>query len=164
MPDRSNCTSARRPLTVDGSRSGHVYQSRQQLVFGWVGAVVTTGTGIGVLLLPHAGRHGGYVVAAAAFLAAVGMVRFARCGVRITPDGVRVTNIFNRKDLVWEQIQEFKLSPVGACQISLQDGTWVSITGLEQTNLEWLTNRRRTPTRRTIDELNELLRDHSAAA
>ena len=118
------------------------------------------GVGVVVLLLPTARRHGGYVIAVGAFVAAVGFVRFARCGVRVSAGGVRVTNMLRTTDLEWGQIREFKLSPVGACQIGLKDGRWVSIIGIEQTNLAWLTKRRDTPEGRMIAELNECLREH----
>ncbi len=101
------------------------------------------------------------MIAGAAFLAAVGIARFARCGVHVTASGVRVTNMLSTTDLAWQQIKEFKLSPVGACLIRLKDGRWVSIIGIEQTNLAWLTNRQDTPERRMISELNELLREHA---
>ena len=117
--------------------------------------------GIMVLLLPTAHRHGGYVIAAFAFVAAVGLARFARCGVRVSVGGVRVTNMLRTTDLGWDQIREFKLSPVGACLIGLKDGGWVGIIGIEQTNWAWLTKRRDTPERHMIEELNELLRMHS---
>ena len=67
-------------------------------------------------------------------------------------------------DLKWGQIREFKLSPVGACLIGLNDGRWVSIIGIEQTNWAWLTNRQDTPERSMIAELNELLREHDGNA
>jgi hypothetical protein len=137
-----------------------VYQSRPQVVIGWCGAVVMVALGVVVLLLPTARRHGGYVIAGAAFVAAVGFVRFARCGVHVSAGGVRVTNLLRTTDLEWGQIREFKLSPVGACLIGLNDGTWVALIGIEQTNLAWLTKRRDTPERRMIAELNQLLREH----
>lgn len=137
-----------------------VYQSRVQVVFGWALAAVMVGVGVVVLILPTAHRHGGYVIAAVAFVAAAGLARFARCGVRVSADSVRVTNMLRTTDLEWGQIREFKLSPVGACQIGLKDGRWVGITGIERTNLAWLKNRQDTPERRMIAELNELLREH----
>jgi Bacterial PH domain len=137
-----------------------VYQSRPQVLFGWCGAALMVALGVMVLLLPTAHRHGGYVIAAFAFVAAVGLARFARCGVRVSAGGVRVTNMLRTTDLEWDQIREFKLSPVGACLIGLKDGRWVGIIGIEQTNWAWLTKRRDTPERRMIGELNELLREH----
>jgi hypothetical protein len=136
-----------------------VYQSRLQVLFGWCGAVVMVGVGFIVLLLPTARSHGGYVIAAIAFIAAVGLARFAWCGVRVSMGGVRVTNMLRTTDLEWDQIREFKLSPVGACLIGLKDGRWVGIIGIEQTNWAWLTKRRDTPERHMIEELNELLRE-----
>lgn len=147
-------------MTGDAAPARRTYRTRQQAVIGWAAAVVTAGVGVVVLLLPAAHRHGKYVIAGAAFVAAVGMVRFARCSVRVSPDGVRVTNLLNTKNLAWGQIREFKLSPVGACLIGLKDGKWVSLTGIEQTNIAWLTKRQNTPERGMIDELNGLLRDH----
>jgi Bacterial PH domain len=134
-----------------------VYQSRLQVVIGWALSAVAIGIGVVVLLLPTAHRHGGFVIAGVAFLVAVGLARFARCGVRISTSGIRVTNMLRTTDLEWGQIREFKLSPVGACLIGLKDGRWVSIIGIEQTNLAWLTRRQDTPERRMIVELNELL-------
>jgi hypothetical protein len=127
-----------------------VYQSKLQVLFGWCGAAVIVGVGVMVLLLPTARRHGGYVIAAFAFVAAAGLARFARCGVRVSANGVRVTNMLRTTDLEWDQIREFKLSPVGACLVGLKDGSWVGIIGIEQTNWAWLTKRRDTPERRMI--------------
>jgi hypothetical protein len=137
-----------------------VYQSRPQVLFGWCSAVVMVALGVVVLLLPTAHRHGGYVIAGVAFVAAVGFVRFARCGVRVSAGGVRVTNMLRTTDLEWGQIREFKLSPVGACLIGLNDGRWVALIGIEQTNLAWLTKRHDTSERHMIAELNQLLREH----
>lgn len=118
------------------------------------------GVGIAVLVITTSRRPGGYVIAGIAFLAAVGFVRFARCGVRTSASGVRVTNMSRTRHLKWGQIQEFKLSPVGACLIGLKDGRWVGIIGIEQTNWAWLTNRHDTPERHMIDDVNQLLREH----
>jgi hypothetical protein len=49
---------------------------------------------------------------------------------------------------------------VGTCRISLKDGRWVGITGIEQADLAWLTRRRSTPGSRMVKELNDLLREH----
>jgi hypothetical protein len=146
-------------MAAEAVSPDRVYQSRPQVLFGWCGAAVMVGVGIVVLLLPTAHRHGGYVIAGAAFVAAVGSARFARCGVRVSAGGVRVTNILSTTDLEWSQIKEFKLSPVGACLVGLKDGRWIALIGIEQTNWAWLTKRQDTPERRMIAELNELLRE-----
>lgn len=147
-------------MAAEAVSPDRVYQSRVQVVIGWCLAAVMVGLGVMVLLLPTARRHGGYVIAGGAFVAAVGLARFGRCGVRVSAGGVRVTNMLRTTDLEWGQIREFKLSPVGACLIGLNDGRWVGMIGIEQTNLAWLTKRRDTPERRMIAELNELLREH----
>ncbi|HTD08367.1 MAG TPA: PH domain-containing protein [Solirubrobacteraceae bacterium] len=147
-------------MAAEAMSPDRVFQSRPQVLFGWCGAVVMVALTVVVLLLPTARTHGGYVIAAFAFVAAVGSARFARCGVRVSAGGVRVTNMLRTTDLEWDQIREFKLSPVGACLIGLKDGGWVAIIGIEQTNWAWLTKRRDTPERRMIGELNELLREH----
>jgi hypothetical protein len=147
-------------MAAEAVSSDRVYQSRPQVLFGWCGAAVMVVVGIVVLLLPTAHRHGGYVIAGVAFVAAVGLARFARCGVRVSAGGVRVTNMLSTTDLEWGQIREFKLSPVGACLIGLKDGRSVGIIGIEQTNWAWLTKRRDTSERHMIAELNELLREH----
>lgn len=151
-------------MAVDTTDIQRVYRTTQQHVGGWVLAVIAAGTGMGVLLVPTHGRPDGYVIALVAFAAAVGMVRFARCGVFVTSDGVRVRNMFKTTVLAWGQIKEFRLSPVGPSQISLKNGKWVSIVGIEQTNIAGLTNRQNTRERRMIDELNELLRTHAKSA
>jgi hypothetical protein len=151
-------------MAADAGSPDRVYQSRPQVLFGWCGAAVMVGVGVMVLLLPTARRHGGYVIAGAAFVAAVGFVRFARCGVRVSAGGIRVTNMLRTTDLEWRQIKEFKLSPVGACLIGLKDGRWVALVGIEQTNLAALTKRRDTPESRMIAELNELLREHGGSS
>jgi hypothetical protein len=69
------------------------------------------GTGVVVLLLPTAHHHGGYAIAGVAFVAGVGMARFARLGVRVNAGGVRVTNMIRTTDLERGQIREFELSP-----------------------------------------------------
>jgi hypothetical protein len=144
-------------------RSTHrVYQTSQQVVAGWVGSLVAASTAIVVLLLPTHDRQGGYLIAAIACLAALGAARFAMCGVRTSPSGVRVRNLFTTTDLAWDEIREFKLSPVGACLIGLKNGAWVSMIGIEQTNFAWLTNRRDTREKHMIDELNQLLREHTS--
>lgn len=89
-------------MAADATPRGRVYQTRHQVVIGWVGALATMATGTGVLLLPTDHRQGGYVIATAAFLVALIMVRFAMCGVRVTTRGVRVTNLLRTTDLVWE--------------------------------------------------------------
>jgi len=146
-------------MAAEALSPDRVYQSRPQVLFGWCGAAVMVALGVVVLLLPKAHRHGGYAIAAFAFVAAVGFVRFARCGVRVSAGGIRVTNMLRTTDLEWDQIREFKLSPVGACLIGLKDGRWVGIIGIEQTNWAWLTKRRDTSERHMIEELNELLRE-----
>jgi hypothetical protein len=147
-------------MAAEAVSPDRVYHSSPQVVIGWCGAAVLVALGVVVLLLPKAHHHGGYVIAGAAFVIAVGSARFARCGVRVSAGGVRVTNMLSTTDVEWRQIREFKLSPVGACLIGLKDGRWVSIIGIEQTNLAWLTKRRDTPERRMIAGLNELLREH----
>jgi hypothetical protein len=147
-------------MAAEAVSPDRVYQSRPQVLFGWCGAALMVALGVVVLLLPKAHRHGGYVIAGAAVVAAVGFVRFARCGVRVSAGGVRVTNMLRTTDLEWDQIREFKLSPVGACLIGLKNGSWVALIGIEQTNLAALTKRRDTPERRMIAELKELLREH----
>ena len=147
-------------MAAEAVSPDRVYQSRPQVLFGWCGATVMMGLGIVVLLLSTAHRHGGYVIAGVAVVIAVGLVRFARCGVRVSAGGVRVTNMLRTTDLEWGQIREFKLSPVGACLIGLKDGSWVALIGIEQTNWAWLTKRQDTPERHMIAELNELLREH----
>jgi Bacterial PH domain len=144
-------------MAAEGVSTDHVYQSRPQVLLGWCSAAVMAGVGVMVLLLPTAHRHGGYVIAGAAFAAAVAAARFARCGVRVSASGVRVTNMLRTTDLEWDQIKEFKLSPVGACLIGLNNGRWIALIGIEQTNLAWLTRRRDTPERHMIAELNETL-------
>ncbi len=148
-------------MAAEAVSRDRVYQSRPQVLFGWCGAAVMVGVGIMVVLLPTARSHGGYVIAAFAFIAAVGLARFASCGVRVSVGGVRVTNMLRTTDLEWDQIREFKLSPVGACLVGLKDGRWVGIIGIEQANWAWLTKRRDTPERHMIEELNELLRERS---
>lgn len=74
-------------------------------------AVITAG--VGVVVLPTHHRHGGYVIAPVAFVVAVGMIRFARCGVFVTTDGVRVRSMVKTTALAWDQIEEFKLSQFG---------------------------------------------------
>lgn len=46
--------------------------------------------------------------------------------------------------------------------VTLKNGGWVSIIGIEQTNLAWLTKRRNTKATRMIEDLNELLREHTS--
>lgn len=116
----------------------------------------------GALVSPTFRSHGGYVVAVVALVVAAGMVRFARCGVRVSAKRVRVTNMFRTVDLPWEQIREFKLSPVGASLVGLKSGRWVQLTGIEQTNIAFLRKEQDTPERSMIAELNELLREHTA--
>jgi Bacterial PH domain len=137
-----------------------VYQSRPQVLFGWCGAAVMVGLGLVAVVQPTARSHGGYAIAGVAVVIAVGLARFARCGVRVSAGGVRVTNMLRTTDLQWGQIREFKLSPVGACLIGLKDGRWVGIIGIEQTNWAWLTKRQHTPEKGMIAELNGLLREH----
>jgi len=86
-------------------------------------------------------------IAAVALLLAFVCARLARCGVRVSAHGVRVTNIFKTTDLEWGEIREFKVSLAGPSQIALKSGRWVGITGIEQTNWAWLTNRHDTPER-----------------
>jgi hypothetical protein len=86
-------------------------------------------------------------IAAVALLLALVCARLARCGVRVSAHGVRVTNIFKTTDLEWGEIREFKVSLAGPSQIALKGGRWVGITGIEQTNWAWLTNRHDTPER-----------------
>jgi hypothetical protein len=146
-------------MAADATSPDRIYRSRSQVVVGWCSAAVMLGVGIVVLLLPTARHHGGYVIAGVAVVAAVGMARFARCGVRVSASGVRVTNMLRTTDLEWGKIREFKLSPVGACLVGLKDGRWIATTGIEQTNWAWLTKRQDTPERRMIAELNEFLRE-----
>lgn len=135
-----------------------------QAVIGWVGAVLLVGGIVAAAWLsPTFRNHGGYIVTVAGLLMAAVSARFARCGVHASRAGIRVTNMLSVTDLTWDQIKEFKLSPVGACLISLTDGKWISITGIEQTNLAWMTNRMDTPERRMIAELNECLRKQRGA-
>jgi hypothetical protein len=147
-------------MAAEAVSPDHVYQSKLQAVIGWCLAALMVALGVMVVLLPIARSHGGYVIAGGALVAAVGFVRFARCGVRVSAAGVRVTNMLSTTDLEWGQIKEFKLSPVGACLIGLKDGRWVALVGIEQTNLAALTKRRDTPESRMIAELNELLWEH----
>jgi hypothetical protein len=128
-------------------------------VIGWVLAVARVATGVLVLLLPQTHGHGGYVMGAVAFVAAVAAGQFARCGVYVLSGDVRVRNMLRTTELAWEQVKEFKLSQFGACQIALTDGRWVSIIGTEQTNLEGMKRRQNTPARRMIADLNRLLRE-----
>lgn len=151
-------------MAAEPSSPDRVYQSRLQVVIGWCGAALMVGVGMMVLLLPTARRHGGYVITGIAFVAAVAFARFARCGVRVSAGGIRVTNMLRTTDLEWNQIREFKLSPVGACLIGLNDGRRVGMIGIEQANLAWLTKRRDTPKRRMIAELNTLLRERGGNA
>jgi hypothetical protein len=150
-------------LTADANKP-RVFRTRQQLVIGWIGVLATMGVGVVVLLLPTDGRHGRLVIAAAAFFAAAGIARFAWCGVRVTATGVRVTNMLSNTDLAWDTIREFKISRVGACLVSLNDGRWVSITGIQQTNLAGMIDRQDTPERRMINQLNALLLEHGSRA
>jgi hypothetical protein len=147
-------------MTAEPTSPYRVYQTRQQVIVGWLGSLIAASAAIVVLLLPTHDRHGGYLIAAIACLAALGAARFAMCGVRTSPAGVRVRNLFTTTDLTWDQIREFKLSPVGACLIGLDNRTWISIVGVEQTNFAWLTNRGDTRENHMIDELNKLLREH----
>jgi hypothetical protein len=125
-------------MAADATHPHRAYQSREQVVIAWIAVVLTVGGGVVVLLLPAAHRHGKYVIAGVAFLVALSVARVARSGVYVSAGGVRVRNVLSTTDLAWEQIREFKLSPVGACLIGLKDGTWVSIIGIEQTNWAWL--------------------------
>ena len=68
--------------------------------------------------------------------------------------------MFRTTELEWDQISEFKMSSVGACRIALNDGRWVGMIGVEQTNWAWLTNRRDTREKDMIAELNKLLREY----
>jgi hypothetical protein len=144
---------------VRADTKGHerVYRTAHQVVIGWVLAAAATAVGVLVLLLPGAHRHGGYAIAAVAFLAAVGLARFARCGVYVSTGGVRVRNLLRTTDLAWAQIKEFKLSAAGSSQIALENGKWISIVGIQQTNLDWMTKRHNTSARQLIADLNELL-------
>lgn len=137
-----------------------VYASREQVVIGWLGVVLMLGLSVVAVLQPTARGHGGYVIAGVGLVLAVGGVRFARSGVYVSAGGVRVRNVLSTTDLAWEEIREFKLSPVGASLVGLKDGRWVGITGIEQTNWAFMTKRQNTPERRMIAELNELLREH----
>lgn len=149
-------------MTADDSQR-RVFRTRHQFVIGWFGVVTTVGVGAVVLLLPPDGRHGRFVVAAAAFLAAVGVFRFTQCSVRVTATGVRVTNMLSTIDLPWNRIREFEISRIGPCLISLKDGGYVSIVGIQQTNLAGMMDRQDTSERRMIEQLNTLLRDEHAA-
>jgi hypothetical protein len=70
--------------------------------------------------------------------------------------------MFNTTVLAWNQITEFKLSQFGASVIALNSGKSVPIDGIEQTNIAGMTNRQGTREHRMIDELNKLLREHTA--
>src|ERR1700727_3533220 len=71
---------AKTPMAAEAVSPDRVYQSRLQVLFGWCGAAVMVGVGIMVLFLPTARSHGGYGIAAIAFIAAVGLARFAWVG------------------------------------------------------------------------------------
>ena len=148
-------------MSVDTPRSERVFRSAQQAGIGWILAVLVVALGVVVLLLPTADRHGGYVIAIVAFLIAVGMGRFARCGVYASAGGVRVKNIVRTTDLAWGKIKEFRVTAFGPCQIALTDGTWVSIVGIQQSNLQGKTRRQDTPASRMIADLNGLLQEHA---
>lgn len=130
-------------------------------MIAWICVVLMVGAAAVAVLQPTARSHGGYVIAVIALVGAGGGVRFGRSGVYVSAGGVRVRNVLSTRDLAWEQIREFKLSPVGASLVGLKDGTWVSIIGIEQTNWARLTKRQNTPERGMIEELNELLREHA---
>jgi Bacterial PH domain len=140
-----------------------VYRSSLQLVAGLGLSVVMVALAVGCVLQPTARSHGGYVIAVVAIVLAAGMVKFALSGVRVSADGVRVMNVFRTTAVKWEEIEEFRLSTVGACVVMLKDGGAVPIDGIEQTNLEALTRRKNTSERNMIEELNELLQKHNDA-
>lgn len=140
------------------------YRSRLQVIFGWLCAVMTVGLSAMVLVLPTARHHGGYVLAPIFLLFATGCVRFARCGVHVTPTGVRVTNMLSSKSLAWQDIEGFELSRFGASVVRLKGGGVVAIVGIEQTNIAGLLKRKNTPERRMIDQLNALLAEHSLSS
>jgi len=146
---------------LDGRSDVRTYRTQHQAIIGWALAIFIVGMGVVALVLPTARGHGGYVIAPIALVGAVGMARFALCGVRVSAGGVRVANILHTRDLAWEQVKEFRLSQFGACQIELKDGTWVSIVGIEQSNLAGMAKRQDTPERRMITGLNQLLREHT---
>jgi hypothetical protein len=150
-------------MSAESTDPERFYQSGRQGVIAWCGAGFVVAVAVFVLLDPTARHHGGYVIAGVALLIALGMARFARCGVHVTTAGVRVTKLLSTIDLPWDEIREFKLAPVGACLLGLKDGRWVAISGLQQTNLDGLNGREDTPERRMIKELNDLLREHTGA-
>jgi hypothetical protein len=157
----SPSSSSLAPMSADATHPKRFYQSRRQGILAWNGAAFMVAVAVFVLLVPTARHHGGYVIAGVALLIAVGMARFARCGVHVTTAGVRVTKLLSTIDVRWDEIREFRLAPVGACLLGLKDGRWVAIGGIEQTNLDGMTRRQDTPERRMIEELNDLLREHT---
>jgi len=151
-------------MAAEAVAPDRVYQSRLQVLFGWCGAAAMVGLGLVAVVQPTARSHGGYVIAGVAVVIAAGLGRFARCGVRVSAGGVRVTNMLRTTELEWGQIREFKLSPMGASLIGLNDGRWVGIIGIQQTNWAWLTKRQDTPEKGMIAELNALLREHDGSS
>lgn len=151
----------RRPLRTGTKRPRRTYRTEHQAVVGWLGAAAMVALGTGISLGPAPSSRGGYEIVAVAILIAIGCARFARCGVYVSAGGVRVRNVLRTTDLAWGQIKEFRLAAAGPCQIALQDGKWISITGIQQTNLQWMTRRQDTPASRMIADLNDVLREHA---
>ena len=138
------------------------YRSQLQAVVGWICAAIMVALAPVAVADPTARHHGGYVLAVILLLIAVGMVRAARCGVRASATGVRIVNLRGSIDLPWERIDAFELSPYGASRVALKDGRRILLTGIEQSNWAFMTNKRDTQERYMIDELNRLLHKHAA--
>jgi hypothetical protein len=142
----------------------HRYQTRHQRIGGRAGAIAMLGTSVVVVVQPTARTHGGYVLAVIALAAAIGGLRFSRCALHVTGDGVHVVNMLQSVDVRWEEIKAFDLSRIGACSIELLNGRWVSITGIQQQNIAGFLNWQGTRERGMIDELNALLHEHTGRA